>query len=69
LIAASLIIPVFFFRHYIQDKGVFPPHMLADLNVTAADLKVRKAGMLPYITLIAGLIVVLVSNWFFQLPG
>ena len=69
LIAASLIVPVFFFRHYIQDKGVFPPHMLADLNVTPADLKVRKAGMLPYITLIAGLIVVLVSNWFFQLPG
>jgi amino acid transporter len=69
LIAASLIVPVFFFRHYIQDKGVFPAHMLADLNVTAADLKVRKAGMLPYITLLAGLIVVLVSNWFFQLPG
>ncbi len=69
LIAASLIIPVFFFRHYIQDKGVFPPHMLSDLNVTTADLKVRKAGMLPYLTLLAGLIVVLVSNWFFQLPG
>ena len=32
LIAAALIIPVFFFRHYIQDKGEFPAHMLADLE-------------------------------------
>jgi len=24
LICASLIVPVFLFRHYIQDKGVFP---------------------------------------------
>lgn len=69
LAAAALIIPVFCFRHYIQDKGQFPEHMLADLNVTTADLKVRKAGMLPYLTLVAGLIVVLVSNWFFTLPG
>ena len=28
LIAAALIIPVFCFRHYVQDKGKFPPHML-----------------------------------------
>ena len=67
--AAALIIPVFFFRHYIQDKGKFPDHMLSDLNVTMADLKVRKAGILPYLTLAAGLAVVLLANWFFQLPA
>lgn len=54
LFAAALIIPVFLFRHYVQDKGVFPAHMLADLNLSASDLKTRKAGILPYLTLAAG---------------
>ena len=40
LITAALIIPVFCFRHYIQDKGKFPDHMLEDLNLT---LRVQKA--------------------------
>jgi hypothetical protein len=66
---AALIIPVFLFRHYVQDKGVFPAHMLADLGLTQSDINRRKAGMLPYLTLIAGLIVVLASNWYFQLPA
>jgi amino acid transporter len=69
LIASSLIIPVFLFRHYVQDKGVFPDHMLEDLNLKTSDLTTRKAGNLPYITLAAGLAVVLISNWIFQLPG
>ncbi|MBN9248793.1 MAG: amino acid permease, partial [Hyphomicrobium sp.] len=69
LFTASLIIPVFCYRHYVQDKGVFPAHMLEDLGLTQADLKKRKAGALPYLVLAAGLVVVLVSNWFFQLPA
>ena len=69
LFASSLIIPVFLFRHYVQDKGQFPAQMLADLNLTANDVSTRKAGILPYLTLVAGLAVVLISNWFFQLPA
>ena len=65
LIAAALIIPVFCFRHYIQDKGRFPAHMLDDLGLKQSDLAIRKAGMLPYLTLAAGLAVVLISNWIF----
>jgi amino acid transporter len=65
LIAAALIIPVFCYRHYIQDGGRFPTHMLDDLGITQEDLKVRKAGILPYLTLAAGLVVVLVANWIF----
>lgn len=65
LIAASLIIPVFCYRHYVQDKGRFPVHMLDDLGLSQSDLAVRKAGMLPYLTLAGGLAVVLISNWFF----
>ena len=67
LFTAALIIPVFCFRHYVQDKGVFPAHMLEDLGLHEADFK--KAGALPYIVLVAGLLVVLASNWFFQLPA
>ncbi|MBR2535367.1 MAG: APC family permease [Hyphomicrobium sp.] len=69
LIAAGLIIPVFLYRHYVQDGGKFPPNMLEDLNLTQADLATRKAGILPYLTLLAGIAVVLTANWFFQLPG
>ena len=47
LFTAALIIPVFLFRHYVQDKGVFPEHMLEDLGLTQADFNRRKAGSLP----------------------
>jgi hypothetical protein len=43
--------------------------MLEDLNLSANDMQTRKAGMLPYLTLIAGVCVVLIANWFFQLDG
>jgi len=69
LIAAALILPVFWFRHYVQDRGKFPDHMLADLGLTSADLKTRRAGALPYVALAAGVAIVLASNWFFELPG
>jgi amino acid transporter len=69
LITAALIIPVFFFRHYVQDKGVFPARMLEDLQVGEGGAMTRKAGMLPYLTLAGGVVTVLVANWIFQLPG
>ncbi|CAM5772424.1 amino acid permease [Labrys miyagiensis] len=67
LIFAALIIPVFCYRHFIQDGGKFPDHMLDDLGLKAADLKDKKAGALPYLTLVAGLVVVLLANWYFQM--
>ena len=69
LIFAALIIPVFWYRHYVQDGGKFPEHALDELGVKQGDLGVRRAGMLPYLTLAAGAAVVLWSNWFFVLPG
>ena len=65
---AAAIIPVFFFRHYIQDRGRFPDHMLAELDLKSQDLGVRRAGMLPYLTLLAAGVVVLASHYYFQLP-
>lgn len=68
LIFALLIIPVFLYRHYVQDKGRFPDHMLVDLDLKGQDLGVRRAGLLPYLTLAAGAVVVLFGHFYFQLP-
>jgi amino acid transporter len=65
LIAAALIIPVFCFRHFVQDKGKFPEHMLDDLGMLPTDLDRKRAGFLPYITLIAGIGIMLVANAIF----
>ena len=68
IIAIAMILPVFWYRHYITDKGKFPAKMLEDLAVGGnTDLSQRKAGMLPYITLAAGVAVVIVSNQVFHL--
>jgi amino acid transporter len=69
LFASALVIPLFLYRHYVQDKGQFPKAMLADLGLTQKDLKTRKAGMLPYITLAGGVAVMLLANWIFQMPA
>lgn len=69
LIFAALIIPVFWYRHHLQDGGRFPKEAYDDLGLKEGDLGERKAGMLPYLTLAAGAVVVLWANWFFVLPG
>jgi hypothetical protein len=51
--------------HFIQDKGVFPADMLADLTADGRVLGERKAGMLPYITLAAGVITVAIGYLIF----
>jgi amino acid transporter len=68
LIVAALIIPVFCFRHFVQDGGKFPKRMLEDLGVKDEHgLGEKKAGMLPYVTLVAGVVVLLAANYFFTL--
>jgi amino acid transporter len=69
LIMASFIIPVFWYRHYLQDGGKFPKETYEDLGLGEGEMGVRKAGMLPYLALVAGAVVVLWSNWFFVLPA
>jgi len=68
LIFAALIIPVFLYRHYIQDGGKFPPEALEDLGLSNGDLGEKRAGMLPYLALILGALIVLWANWYFVLP-
>ncbi|WP_294145473.1 APC family permease [uncultured Selenomonas sp.] len=50
LIICSLIVPVFLFRHYIQDKGQFPQSTLEEEEDGTFQ---KKCGIFPYITLIA----------------
>jgi amino acid transporter len=66
VIIIALIIPVFAFRHYLQDKGQFPNEMLKDLGLQGRDLGVRKAGMLPYLALIGGIAIVVVTTLIFK---
>jgi hypothetical protein len=50
LLAVLLIIPVFCFRHYVQDKGVFPA-VQGEAEFVPAVTQVRRAGWLPYLAL------------------
>jgi amino acid transporter len=61
LVFAALIVPVFIYRHYVQDKGVFPKEMAEDMHIGDDD-GVKRAGMLPYVVLAAGVLVVIVAN-------
>lgn len=64
----ALIIPVFLYRHYVQDKGRFPDHMLIDLDLKSQDLGARRAGVLPYLALLLGAAITLFGHYYFQLP-
>jgi amino acid transporter len=62
LVFASLIIPVFIYRHYIQDKGRFPKEA-GDLNQLGGGGRVTsRAGILPYLAIAAGVTVVVVMH-------
>jgi amino acid transporter len=58
----SLIVPVFIFRHYIQDKGSFPPDMAEDLGHNGTAAIVKHAGIWPYVVLAAGIAVVTITH-------
>jgi len=62
LIFAALIVPVFVYRHYIQDKGVFPPEMAGDLETVNGERIVKRAGYWPYLVLAAGIAVVAITH-------
>ena len=67
VVVIAAIIPVFLFRHYVTDRGKFPDTMMADLQVEGGtDLSVRKAGILPYVTLVAGITTVIIANQVFS---
>ncbi len=62
LIFAALIIPVFIYRHYIQDKGTFPREMVEDLEIGGGEQIIKRAGIWPYAVLALGLAVVAITH-------
>ncbi|MEP6884820.1 MAG: APC family permease [Gammaproteobacteria bacterium] len=62
LIFAALIVPVFVYRHFIQDKGIFPPEMAEDLEIVNGERIVKRAGIWPYVVLIVGVAVVAATH-------
>ena len=63
IVVIALIIPVFCFRHYIQDGGKFPARMMEDIDAGGTiDTTKKNAGVLPYVALVAGVAVVWFAN-------
>src|SRR5580658_7687902 len=62
LVFAALIVPVFVYRHYIQDKGSFPKDMADDLETVNGERIVKRAGIWPYVVLVLGIAVVAVTH-------
>src|SRR5262245_28175835 len=56
-----LVIPLFLYRHYVSDNGRFP----GALAVSGYDAVSRRAGILPYVTLIAGAATILFGSLMF----
>ncbi|KSV73602.1 hypothetical protein N183_24515 [Sinorhizobium sp. Sb3] len=66
IVALALILPVFWYRHQIVDRGVFPPAMLKDLHTDDGILSAPKAGWLPYGALALGIVIVFGANYYFH---
>ncbi len=64
VVCAALIFPVFIYRHFIQDRGVFPAAMAEDLHLVREPGVRSRAGRLPLATLAGGVAVVLLSHHF-----
>jgi amino acid transporter len=62
LFFAALIVPVFVYRHYIQDKGAFPRDMADDLDMAGSEKIIKRAGIWPYAVLVLGIAVVAVTH-------
>jgi amino acid transporter len=62
LVFCALVVPVFMYRHYVQDKGHFPDEMKEDLGQSSGASAIKRAGIWPFVVLAAGVAVVVVSH-------
>ena len=53
---------MFVYRHYLQDKGQFPPSMVEDLEISLGETLTRRAGIWPYLTLAMAVLVLIVTH-------
>ena len=61
LLAAAIVLPIFAWRHYVSDRGVFPAHMLADLHIRDLAHAPRRAGNKPYLA-VTGSVLALIAG-------
>ena len=57
VIAAAVVVPVFAYRHYAQDKGEFPRSLYE-----SGEAPTKRAGVLPYIVLAGGVVMVAIGQ-------
>ncbi|WP_018076161.1 APC family permease [Novosphingobium nitrogenifigens] len=62
LSVVTLIVPVFAWRHYVVDKGKFPEDMAEDLHLVPEEGVKSGAGVLPFLAIAAGVVVVVVAH-------
>ena len=62
LVVAAGILPVFLFRHYVTDKGVFPASMTEDMHLAPETGVVARSGWLPFLTVALGVAVVVIAR-------
>src|SRR4029079_16902824 len=61
-VSAAMVVPVFLFRHYVTDRGQFPPDMGQDILLPGQTvLGPKRAGVLPYLALAGGVGVMLLG--------
>ncbi len=70
LVGAAIIVPVFAYRHYVQDKGTFPDSLYEDLPTEGGGRElVRRAGSKPYLVLAGGVLMVVVGQILASVSG
>jgi amino acid transporter len=62
-VVIAMIVPVFAWRHYVVDKGHFPDAMKDDMHLIPEAGVKSGAGILPYLTVAAGIAVLLGAHW------
>lgn len=65
LVGAAVILPVFAYRHFVQDRGVFPDTMYEDLPASErgpTGVLIRRAGIRPYVVLAGGVAMVVIGQ-------
>ncbi len=69
LVAAALIVPVFLFRHYVQDGGRFPAAEGESGYESYERAVVPRAGMRPYLALGGFAAIVLAASYYAVVPS
>lgn len=63
IVGAALIIPVFAYRHFVQDRGVFPASLYEGVpGAEDGTVMARRAGVRPYLVLAGGVVIVAIGQ-------